>query len=231
MIDILQELASGLPGDPGSALVAFSERLSSKLSIGRLDASDCVRIYLFYKSFSTRFNIDIAVAETDNVRQESISAIVHYILANRVRFVRGYVSSQIEDVIDQIASGFDNSFGIARLNEHEKQKIRDHIENIRKLIDASDLPVNKKNALFDRLNALAREVDQYGTRTDRFFAFMSDVAFVAGDMAKKAKPLLDEVKDMIKIVSRSRARQEGVSLPPGDEPLLLPPPENLSDGE
>jgi hypothetical protein len=55
---------------------------------------------------------------------------------------------------------------------------------------------------------------------------MGDVAFVMGDMAEKAKPLINEVKEMMRIVTRSRARQEGVSLPPGDDVILLPKPDD-----
>jgi hypothetical protein len=43
-------------------------------------------------------------------------------------------------------------------------------------------------------------------------------------MAEKAKPLFKEVKEMMRILARSRARQEGVSLPPGDDVILLPKP-------
>ncbi|MBU3889232.1 hypothetical protein FM996_04135 [Methylosinus sporium] len=230
MADLLQELTSNLPSDPGSAFVIFAERVFSIFEAGRrIGSPDAVRIYLFYKTFASRFNLDIVIDDLDSVTDHNIKGISNNILGNRVKFVKGYVSSEINEMIDQISTNFDGSFGVARLNEQEKQKIRDHLEKIRRLIDESGLPVRKKNALFERLNALAQEVDQYGTRTDRFFAFMSDVAFVAGDMAKKSKPLIDEVKDMIKVVSRSRARQEGVSLPPGDEPILLPPPENISD--
>lgn len=116
------------------------------------------------------------------------------------------------------------SFGIARLNSEEKKKIHEHISRIREILETSDLSERKKNKLFERLNNLAQEVDTQGTLTDRFFAFAGDVAFVLGDMTTKAKPLTDEVKEMLRIVARSRARQEGISLPPGDEVLRLPSP-------
>jgi hypothetical protein len=97
---------------------------------------------------------------------------------------------------------------------------------MRAIIESSPLSVRKKNALYARLNNLAREVDAHGTRTDQFFAFAGDLAFVLGDMATKAKPFLEEVRETLRVVSRARARQEGVSLPAGDEPLHLPSPDS-----
>jgi hypothetical protein len=63
-----------------------------------------------------------------------------------------------------------------------------------------------------------------GTRTDRFFAFASELGFSIGQFTKDAKPAIDELKDMLKIVSKARARHEGLKLPAGDEILLLPEP-------
>lgn len=158
-----------------------------------------------------------------------LEAVTKSIILSEPKLFESKTKLEIDEIIGRYISNIDeDSFGFAKLNSQEKNKIYEHISRIRLLIEASDLPDRKKNALFERLSSLAGEVDQYGTRTDQFFAFMGDVAFVMGDMTKKAKPLIDEVKDMMKILSRSRARQEGVSLPPGDETVLLPPPE---DGE
>jgi hypothetical protein len=68
------------------------------------------------------------------------------------------------------------------------------------------------------------EVNRNGTRTDRFFAFASELAFAAGQFTKDAKPAIDELKDMLKIVTKARARREGLKLPAGEEILLLAEP-------
>jgi hypothetical protein len=65
---------------------------------------------------------------------------------------------------------------------------------VRSIIQKSKIADRKKNALFERLSDLEREVNTHGTRTDRFFAFAGDVGFVLGDMANKAKPLIVESK-------------------------------------
>jgi len=126
--------------------------------------------------------------------------------------------AQYSDAVDE------TTFGVAKLNEEEKKSILSHLEKARVIVERSQLSDRKKNALFGRLAELHREVNLTGTRTDRFFALAGDTAFVLGAMAANAKPFLQEVKEILKIVGRSRARQEGVSLPPGDETLRLPSP-------
>jgi hypothetical protein len=83
----------------------------------------------------------------------------------------------------------------------------------------------ERRMLFERINGLAQEIDRSGTRTDRFFAFAGDLAFTAGEMAKNAKPAIDEFKEILKIVLRSRAKEEKVQLPKPEDVLRLPSPE------
>jgi len=124
-----------------------------------------------------------------------------------------------------INSSLADSVGYAVLTAEEKKECGEHIEAIRQIIEQSSLDDRKKNNLFDHLAVLSREINKNGTKTDRFFAFASDAAFVMGDFAKKAEPLFKEIKDILKIVTKARARREGIQLPPGDEVLQLPAPE------
>jgi hypothetical protein len=121
-------------------------------------------------------------------------------------------------------------FGYTVLSKEEKESIHSHLEKIRKIIEDSKLEDRKKNALLDALANLARDVNRNGTRTDRFFAFASELGFCLGDFAKKAKPLFDEVKAILKIVTRARARDENIQLPSNGEILTLPEPDQNSSG-
>ncbi|MBG0812060.1 hypothetical protein IY145_22215 [Methylosinus sp. H3A] len=236
---IIQDLTKELPRDPKLAILQFARTVRAycrKISPNKLEQKDAVAIFLFYAKFIRRFDIYVDFSiDTDRVQsvaQDAVTEVTDRIISNEAKILEASISSEVDDVISVFsASVDDDGFGVARLNSQEKQKIHDHLSNIRNLIEESEISQKKKNALFDRLNSLVSEVDAYGTRTDRFFAFLGDIAFVAGDMTKKAKPLFDEVKDMMKIVSRSRARQEGVSLPPGDETVLLPPPTGSNIGD
>jgi two-component SAPR family response regulator len=225
-----------LPSDPSAALVQFAHRVqtlsATRNALQKFKPQEVVAIMSFYERFITKFAIDVKgvneiISSNSKFTNETLTNVTHKIIVAESKLLERTIVFDIDDIISKYASNIDeDSFGFAKLNLQEKNKIHEHINRIRTLIDLSELSDRKKNALLERLNNLAREVDQYGTRTDQFFAFMGDVAFVMGDMSKKAKPLIEEVKDMMKILSRSRARQEGVSLPPGDETVLLPPPED-----
>lgn len=224
---LLGELVQDLPPEPSRAIVVFVDRVQVQIldvrpRPGRTE--DHAALVSFIIKFCARYRIPVNLPESAATVMSHLEVLVSELRKERARILSDVIDSEIDQLLIQFDSGVGESFGVARLNSDEKKKIHDHIERIRKLIEESDVPPRKKNALFERLAELAREVDLLGTRTDRFFAFAGDVAFVLGDMAKKAKPMLDEVKGILKIVSRSRARQEGVSLPPGDEPLQLPAP-------
>jgi len=117
--------------------------------------------------------------------------------------------------------------GYAILTGEEKKEIHVHIERIRTLIDGSGLDDRKKNALLDRLTELAAEVNRNGTRTDRFFAFFSEFGFSVSQFTNNAKPAIEEVKAILRIVYHARARHDGIKLPPGDDIPLLPDPDTI----
>ncbi|MGH6673644.1 MAG: hypothetical protein ACRECV_16965 [Xanthobacteraceae bacterium] len=228
-ISLLKEIVQDLPIQPARAIVVFSERVLQKVVNQQPNhrpgkSEDYVAIAAFTLKFCSRYKIPVDLPASGPNVYEHMAEMVGRVNSQRAKILSGVVDSEIDSLLLDYDSGVGSTFGIARLNEEEKTKILDHLEKARHIIEGSKLSDRKKNALFERLAALIVEVNTFGTRTDRFFALAGD--FVFGDMAEKAKPLLDEIKEILRIVARSRARQEGVSLPPGDEVLRLP---NLSD--
>jgi hypothetical protein len=232
-MSVIDDLVKNLPPAPGEALLAFADRVYENILAGGLQvpANDVIAITTFMRRFSKKYSIS---ANLTKLHREEFPDDIHFMSAHvqSIRSMRAsIVGKSIDGHVEELITEYDTrtdaeSFGLARLNAEEKQKIHTHIGHIRKILEESDLPDRKKNKLFERLNELAEEVDAHGTMTDRFFAFAGDVGFVLGDMTTKAKPLVQEVKEILRIVSRSRARQEGVSLPPGDEVLRLPSPDS-----
>ncbi|MGJ5083484.1 hypothetical protein [Bradyrhizobium sp. HKCCYLS3013] len=236
---MLEKITGGLPTKPSEAVAELIGRIEENvLTPGEhvCDAAEYRAIAKFVRRFCERFkltetfgNISSGSKELDDIdgAYAWLQAHVERLRKVQVDLEDSKAEADIEDLLSQYESSLPGeSFGLAKLNEEEKRKAHAHLQKIRTIIDESGVSDRKKNALFERINALAREVDAHGTRTDRFFAFAGDVGFVLGDVTKKAKPLLHEVKEVLRIVSRSRARQEGVSLPPGDEVLQLAPPES-----
>jgi len=225
---LIAELSNDLAIDPAVALVEFMERAETALKRKSISESDKLSILLFFEKFIEKYKVGPRVKFDEKVTiSQKLDFFFREIKGSKALILHENVSAEVDALLQGYSDQRDkNSFGFAKFNDEEKVKLHAHIFNIRKIIDESKLPDRKKNALYERLSDLSREADMRGTRTDRFFAFAGDVGFVLGDMATKAKPMFSEVKDLLRIVSRARARQEGVSLPSGDEVLSLTGPVN-----
>jgi hypothetical protein len=219
------QLSANLPADPGLAIVEFARRVEKALKTHKVwTDDDLLATLLFFEKFFGQFKLGTVVNfATDMALRRRVEFYTNRIKAQRATILSKSVEAEVDELLQTyVDMREENTFGLAKLNAEEKKKILSHLEKIRTIIEASTLPDRKKNALFERLARLVREVNLHGTMTDRFFAFAGDLGFVLGDMTKKAKPLLDEIKEVLRIVGRSRARQEGVSLPSGDDVLRLP---------
>jgi hypothetical protein len=228
------DAAKNLPSDPDVALVTFADKINKYYESmqGILEDDDAIFVIRFVRLFTKKFGVSVAIEyPNDGSPDEQAMAIIEQILEAKPNLVAKKVDEEVEALLAEYSTTQNDTFGLARLNDEEKKKILHGLEKIRQIIEVSDLSDRKKNALFERLTDLIREVNTHGTRTDRFFAFAGDVGFVLGDMTKRAKPLVDEVKEVLRVLSRSRARQEGISLPPGDEVLRIAPPEEPLVGE
>ncbi|WP_375205767.1 hypothetical protein [Hyphococcus sp.] len=158
---------------------------------------------------------------SDEVKNRSLE-LTALINEHHAQAYSEHVKSSASDFLDDYFGVKEFGFGYAVLDQSEKLEIHGHLNKIRELIESSDLPLKKKNRLFAKLGKLSAEVDKDGTDTDAFFAFLGDAGFALGEMAEKAKPFTKEVKDMMRIVLRSREKEEGISLPSPDENPLLP---------
>lgn len=229
LTDDFREIVSELPSEPHLALIEISERINiwAEKPEKTTDEESIKQLKIFIRKFVSKNGLKITLpAETSGDWAEMRSKLA--------KFADLHWSRQAELAIDELVDDFliqheKETFGYAFLNENEKRRIHENITRIREQINSSELTDRKKNALLEKLNMLAAEVDLHGTSTDRFFAFMGDAAFVMGDMAKKAKPFTDEVKDMLRTIGKARSRKEGTSLPPGEEVLTLPSPEAEED--
>lgn len=215
-----------LPADPGEAIVTLADRAQNWMEGPSQpdDGVNSIYIQTIFKRFLERYDIGALVENTTNDDLPSVSD-----------YVKAVTKFAGQRVVDRLLDGYDvergePQFGVTALTPSEKGEIHTHLDALRSIIEESRLETRKKNALYGKLNGLAKEADLDGTRTDRFFAFAGDTAFVMGEMAENAQPFLHEVKEILKIIFRSRARSEGVALPPVDEILKLsPPPEATSE--
>lgn len=215
-----------LSDEPESALVQLYERSREwmKTSDSGNSRAEYLFIVKFIHKYAERYNLDIDLPSLDDIDEHGfLERIIQELSHFKRKIESSIVDSQVEEAISRLEDeNRSSSFGIARLSQEDRKQIHVHLNNLRTIIDGAEITERKRNAPLKRLNALVEEVDLEGTKTDRFFEFAGDLAFVAGDMAKKAKPLIDEFKDVLRIVYRARARTEGVELPKPPDPLSLP---------
>jgi hypothetical protein len=163
-------------------------------------------------------SFDDAVERARGLWRRQFESFRNQILGNKKAFTKAVASGEIRRNIDESA-------GYAVLSNEEKEAVHSHLDKIRVIISDSQLGDRKKNRLSGLVNDLAAEVDRIGTRTDAFFSLMGEVGLHLGEFGENSRPLWNEVRETMKIVLRSRARKEDISLPPGEEVLSLPIPE------
>lgn len=86
------------------------------------------------------------------------------------------------------------------------------IERIREKLNEINFPESKREALFNKLNDFAAEVDRNRTRAESFYAFAIDAARAAREINDEIKPLqqtIDRVFDWL-----DKAKKWGEMLPP-----------------
>ena len=115
---------------------------------------------------------------------------------------------------------------IVVLDSTSRQAIHALVHAIREKLNELALSENKRESLFNKLNAFAAEVDRNRTRTEAFLSFVVDVGRTAGAVKDELKPLkqpIDRVLDLIEKASKPNDK-----LPPWkDRKRIEGPPKRL----
>lgn len=110
------------------------------------------------------------------------------------------------------------------------------INAIREKLNELSLPENKREALFNKLNVFAAEVDRDRTRTEAFLSFVVDIGRASRELNDELKPLLQKSDRIIDLIEKAKKWTD--MLPPWKErmkidgpPKRLAPPQNDIDDE
>jgi hypothetical protein len=223
---IATRLVSGLPQDAYAALFEFGNRLRFELqSVDNGELYEIIHraMLAFIKLSNARIELQVEIPNGIPNKSGEIEWVINWINSLRVQHTASLEASEVLEIMS-IENQIHNrdTFGIAVLSDSDKSSAREHLEKARDHVLESALNDRKKNAIVERIIDALRELDTVGTRTDRFFVLMGDAAFALGEMAEKAKPFTQEIKDVLKIVFRRREDTEGVRLPRGEDQILLP---------
>lgn len=110
-----------------------------------------------------------------------------------------------------------------------KQKVRHYIEQIRTAVEQSDLPQNKREAIFKKLSELTLEIDRDRTRFEVVADAIRSVARLSGDVEREgAEPWWKWVKLIFGEIEDAKDKEPQTSLPaPGERKQLEPPRKQL----
>jgi hypothetical protein len=104
-----------------------------------------------------------------------------------------------------------------RLDTTTKRRIHHFINKIREIVDASDLPDRKKDALRNRLASLVGEVDRDRTRMEAVGDAFVYFSGVIGESAKQLEPVRPLIHSIAGLIHGDKVQVES-------EPQKLPPP-------
>ncbi|MFL0693865.1 MAG: hypothetical protein ACJLUP_17800 [Agrobacterium tumefaciens] len=97
-------------------------------------------------------------------------------------------------------------------DQAQRQAIHHLIQKIREHLDAANLSEQKREALFNKLNAFARELDLNRTRPEAFYAFAIETARAAKQVNDELKPLQQTIDKVFDWIEKGKKLAE--SLPP-----------------
>ena len=121
------------------------------------------------------------------------------------------------------------------LDAPARKAIHALIDAIREKLNELALSENKRESLFNKLNAFAAEVDRNRTRTEAFLALAVEVARTARTIKEEAKPLQQTVDRVLDWIEKAEKWHE--ALPTwkdrkrieGPRKRLTPPPQDLDE--
>jgi hypothetical protein len=112
-----------------------------------------------------------------------------------------------------------------KLSDDFKEDIHDLLNKIRKIIHASDLGEDKKDAIYKKINELNDEVDQTRTKYGRFKALYLDVTETVGEGAKNLEPVVKILDRIAGIFGKARVETDPEQLTGPEPPKQITGPD------
>jgi hypothetical protein len=228
---ISDEELSELPVDPELAFVQFEKIMRGRVQAEEEHAHehesdpDTYRLEYMNKvaAAAQAFRIE-ALSNLSVPRSSTIGygANVHEHYRDFTRKV-DFVTIQI-----RIRSAQSNREGSVGLDSTSKARIHHFIQQIREIIQGADLPEDKRDALFGKLNAFAAEIDRSRTRLQAAAAVFIAVCHTIGEGFEKLEPArkwLDSIGRVLGQAKEGEDRADNMLSPPSERKRLVPPPD------
>lgn len=153
---------------------------------------------------------DIPVIATDSL--ENVQIFFTY-LSNFNAATKGLVAAinlkqhqkKFSDAIEKKILERGKSFHF-EFTDGDLTKIQSLIDQLRKNIQLSGLQDKHKQRLLARLEAMQSELHKRMSNFDRFYAFVGDAGATLGQFGKDAKPFVDLIRDIMRIVNSTQSQ-------------------------
>lgn len=206
-----------LPDDPEDALIAFCAKMDSQLEEVRDENNwEAERDYVdAIQAFEEVYRPGYVSLETPPISNNNFADFFY-------QFKRQLSKSLLKLALERARSLQGGANNLIVLDGPSRQKIRALIDTIKEKLDELELPEERRESLFAKLNAFLAELDRSRTRTAAFNAFVVEIARGLGTASEKVKPLwerIDRVLDWL-----DKAAKWSDTLPPWSERKQLEAP-------
>jgi hypothetical protein len=232
---ISDEELSDLPSDPELAFVQFEKILRTRLQ----EEEHCERGSNNYDADTSRIeymNKVAAAAKAFGITVLSELEIPKYDRDDYSAFIAQYRQfvADVDHVTIQIrihAARADRE-GTVGLDDLGRAKIHHFIQQIRIVIEQADLPDEKRDALFDKLDKFAAEVDRRRTKLQAGMAVIINICDAIGQGFEKLEPARKWLDSIAAVLGHAKANEERADerLPPPSERKKIEPPKRRLPG-
>jgi hypothetical protein len=112
-----------------------------------------------------------------------------------------------------------------RLSGQQKGQLHELLQKIRTTVEAADIPLPKREAIYRKINELGAEINRDRTRMGAFADFAGGLAVISAEAAKAVEPWWKWMKPIFEVLgSASEAEPEQPRIPPPPETKRLEPP-------
>lgn len=215
---IEEDFFLALPDDKDEAFLAFEERISQLVDVSSAFDEDGQKQYVEYiiaYCIETETNIGIVV--------EQLSTMQSYLVADAYSSIKAAVDKKKKSIeIRRLVRLRGYSSSEYALDAATKTQIHHYVNQIRELISDAHLTEQKRDALANRLNAFAAEVDRDRTRLD---ALTSMYLFAKREATEELQPVAQKIEKILDTIAKAGDWIE--ILGPKQKKELPPPPKQI----
>ena len=176
------------------------------------------------KGFVLEAGLDCEVIEGYNYNEDQFSRLFE----NFQNYMRRYVAQLRARLVmvDEDTDGGVHEQEFLKISSSYKVEIHDRLNQIRKIVAVAELPIDKRDLIYNKISALGLEVDRDRTRLGTVMSNILDMSAAAGQASKNAEPLIKKIESLIKPFSGAKAETEQLLIDTDDVKSLPAPDED-----